>query len=236
MKAEHRKELEANTLAEKMGRVVETVKAGQRRTYVTYLVVLAGILIAAFLGYRWWTNKKVVASSQWVEFYDGNRSSIEKLAQEKDTTVGKAARLQFAWFVYWDYGVKMMRRDPDGAVAAIHVAEKTYSELIDECKDDSSPLFKLQAMLGRAVAVETLAVQDRNRLKSAKDFYQEIVTEFDKKDYAEVKFAQQRLDILNDKTKDAELRNTYQELQKMLGVAAPRALKDGMPDLPKKKL
>src|SRR5438105_1396043 len=104
MKAEQRKELETNTLADKMGHMMQRVKTSQRRTYVTYGLIAAAVVVAAWLGYRWYTSDVAERSMQWVSFYDGAGGQIDELAKLKESNVAKAARFQNAWNEYWNFG------------------------------------------------------------------------------------------------------------------------------------
>jgi hypothetical protein len=221
MKAEQRKELETNTLADKMGHVMQRVKTSPRRTFMTYLVIAAVVIFGLWFGYRWWLGVKAETSLQWLRLYDGAGGQMEELiAKDRDTQASKAARFQKIWIYYWDYGVKMAASDQKGSLMMLKQAVQDYTDLAEDCKGD--PVFEPQALLGRAVAQETMAVQDRDHLKKAEQFYEEILTINDKKyeKSAEGKFALQRLDILRDKTKKAELSATYADLQKLLRVPA----------------
>lgn len=224
MKAEQRKELETNTLADKMGHVVTSMKGGSRRTVLIYAGLAALLVVAAWVGYRMYQGSKEEASMRWVYLYDGAQPKIDALATMENEQ-GKAARFQRAWLFYWEAGVKNLGRDQAGAVSALKGAEKEYSELMTLCKDD--PVYEPQAMLGRAVAIETLAVQDRANLDRAAKAYQEILEIHDKKyeNYAEGKFAKSRLEYVSAKDekgqanpKHVSLRESYQKLSQMLGV------------------
>jgi hypothetical protein len=217
MKAEQRKELETNTLADKMGQVVQRVKTGQRRTFLTYVIVTVALIVAAWLGYRWYNSDRSERSLQWLKLYDGSGNHIDELTQEKDSYAGKAARLQVAWFAYWDFGTKMMASNKDGAMQQLKKSADLYGTLAEDCKDDK--VFEPQALLGRAVAQESRAVQDRDHLKKAKDYYEELVKKYEKS--AEAEFARKRLEILKDDSKRGELSATYKELQGLLGIPAP---------------
>ena len=58
MKAEQRKELETNTLADKMGRAMLRVKSSPRRTFLTYVIVAAAAIFAVWFGLHWWNAGK----------------------------------------------------------------------------------------------------------------------------------------------------------------------------------
>ena len=216
MKAEQRKELETNTLADKMGRFMQRVKVGQRRTFMMYFLAVAGLFVILFLAYRWWNRDAEARSMQWIMLYDGSQEHLKQLAASdaKDTPAGKAARLQEAWLDYWYFGVKKSGGDPRGALNSIKIALRTYTELVDNCKDD--PTFEPQAMLGMAVSEESLAVEDVVHLKKAKTLYDELAKKYE--NTAEGKFAKLRHEILNDPTKNKALSKEYDELRRMLDV------------------
>ena len=221
MKAEQRKELETNTLADKMGLVVQRVKGSPRRTFMTYLIVTVVTLAVLWLGWRWWTSKDLERSEQWLRFYDGAGHHIDTLAKEKDSYASKAARFQDAWMAYWDLGIKMLATEKGSAIASLKLSAKLYGDLAEECKDD--PVFEPQALLGRAAAVESLSVLEPDLLKKAQDLYKELtsIEKYDK--HAEVKFARERLKIMDDETSRKELSNTYRLLQGLLDIRDPAA-------------
>jgi hypothetical protein len=213
MKAEQRKELETNTLADRMGKVVQRVKTSPRRTFFTYLFIIAVLAGAAWYGWRLWSEARVTESAKWVQLYDGAGNHIEFLLRDKESNPGKAARFQAAWLLYWDFGVKMLATNSEGSLQSLKEAGEMYKKLAEECKDDK--VFEPQALLGRAVVEETFAVQDRKRLDKAKVFYEEIVEKHAKS--AEGKYAQERLERLK-ANKGRDLINTYETLQRLLGV------------------
>jgi hypothetical protein len=217
MKAEQRKELETNTLADRMGRVMQRVKGSPRRTFLTYFLVTVAVLVAAWFGYRWYYGDVTEKSLQWLKLYDGSGNLIQDLARDPDTNSGKAALFQIAWEFYWLDGVKMMASDKVGAMKSLKRSVDLYGQLAEKCKDDK--IFEPQALLGRAVAQETRAVEDRDHLKKAKEYYEELTTKYEKS--AEAEFARKRLEILKDDAKRGDLANTYKELQGLLGIPAP---------------
>lgn len=234
MKAEQRKELETNTLADKMGNVMQRVKSSPRRTFFTYLIVFGVLAFAAWFGWQYYSEQRAGSSEQWVKIYDAAGNHIDELAgKEKETNAGKAARFQIAWLLYWDLGIKTLATDPTGSLKNLKNAGGIYALLAEECKDD--PLFEPQAMLGRAVVEESMAVQNLDHLKKAKDHYEAVVDKYKDKDCAEAKFAQQRLESFG-KNKKRELEGTYDMLQLLLRVPQPMPQfmpgGDGLPPLP----
>jgi hypothetical protein len=227
MKAEHRKELETNILADKMGQTMQRVKAGTRQTVLMYFVGLLVLSIALFIAYRWYASSTADASEQWLKLYDGSPARLQYLSsKEGETPAGKAARLQLLWILYWEIGIKRLGTDQRGTMELFKVVEKEYRDLAENCKDD--PLFEAQAMLGQAVVVESWAVQDRSHLERAKTLYDALVQKHGA--MAEGKFAKERYDLLKDTKKLAEIRNVYDELQLLLNV--PALERPQMPILP----
>jgi hypothetical protein len=222
MKAEQRKELETNTLADKMGHMMQRVKAGQRRTFFIYFLVAASVAVAAFLGYRWWTTERQERSEQWVRFYDGSGQQIQEFAANKEigeTNVGKAARLQLAWHLYWTDGIKMVGAEPRLAMVRLMQAKQIYQTVAEQSKDD--PLYEPQSLLGAAVCEESLAAQDpRTHLEEAKKLYKGLAEHEKYGKMAEGRFAEERLKILNEKTRYEALVDEYLELKTMLDIPA----------------
>jgi hypothetical protein len=227
MKAEQRKELETNTLADKMGQTMQRVKAGSRRTALLYFVGMLFLAIALFLGYRWYTTANQEASEQWLKLYDAAPGHLRYLsAKEGETAAGKAARLQVLWINFWELGIKRLGTDQRGTIELFKILDKEYKELAETCKDD--PLFEAQALLGRAVVVESWAVQDASHLDRAKKLYEELADKHSTT--AEGRFAKERFDVLKDAKKLAETRAIYAELQMLLNV--PGVDRPQMPPLP----
>ncbi len=213
MKADQRKELETNTLADRMGHVMQRVQTSQRRTVVLYGVAVVVVIFLLWFGYRWWDDQKQGTSLQWLTLYDGAPRGLDELSKDRTSAAGKAARLQIAWIAYWDLGVKSAAADKLGSLSALKEAQRLYGELVEDCKDDKNPVFMQQAMLGLAVTQESLAVENPASLKKASENYKELVEKFPKS--AEAKFARDRLEILDDETKRKSLENSYESLRRL---------------------
>ncbi|MBI2808797.1 MAG: hypothetical protein HYX68_27760 [Planctomycetes bacterium] len=216
MKAEQRKELETNTLADRMGHVVQRVKTGQRRTMLIYFVAVAGLVIATWVGYRWWYSGVEETSVRWLNFYDGGGDYLSSLAgKDLSTPEGKAARLQIAWILYWDEGVKWIGANQGRGIAGLKKASEFYEELVTACEKDK--VLQPQAMLGHAACEENLAVLDpAKRLRKARDLYEELVKKHPES--AEANFARERLEILNDAKKTEKLVATYTTIDQVLRI------------------
>lgn len=234
MKAEQRKELETNTLADKMGHVMTRVKGSGRRTFVIYLLTTIALVVALFISYRWWVTEKEANSARWMNLYDASPNKLFELMKTDGTTYpGKAARFQVLWHLYWENGIKMIGMNPDGSMKTMQQVGDEYKKLAEECKDD--PIFEPQAMLGRAVAKESLAPQDRSHLDGATELYDEVIKKYP--DSAQGKFAKKRYDQLKDDKTRKEIRIFYEAMERKLQVppvqAAPQLQ---MPGAKKDKL
>jgi hypothetical protein len=98
MKAEHRKELETNKLADKIGGVVQSFKEGPSRNAIIYgsIVVVAILLIIV---YRWVSaNATATDSNRWLRLEQiTSRDELQSFSKENpDTEQGRVARLQLA--------------------------------------------------------------------------------------------------------------------------------------------
>jgi hypothetical protein len=231
MKAEQRKELETNTLADKVGQAMQRVKGSSRRSAIIYFLVGVALLIALFFAYRWYDLSKKENSLAWLMFDDGSQDHLLQL-QKLESPAGRAARFQIAWILYWEEGVRMIGVNPPGALKALKEASVRYEALAKECAEADDKIFEPQALLGVAVCEETRAVQDLALLTQAKASYAKILSVHDGKykESAAGIFAQKRLDQMNDKTKLKEMELVYEELQKSLQV--PGAMRGGDLGLP----
>jgi hypothetical protein len=213
MKAETRKELETNTLADKMGQAMEKVKGGSPRAILVYILVFFALLVVLWLGYRWYVTTQDENSRQWMMVYDGAAKHIHDVAKEKSSNAAKAARFQIAWEHYWEGGIKNLGFRPEATIEYLRTTRELYKALAEDCKDD--PVFEPQAKLGLAVIAETLAIQDPQELDRAKKLYEELEEKHGKS--AEADFARERLKHLKDK-KFAETRQVYEDLRRMFRV------------------
>ncbi len=236
MKAEHRKELETNTLADRMGQAMQRVKTGRRSTFMLYFFVAIALLIALWFGWSYMAGSRQETSNRWLFLDDGGQKNLAELAtKEKSTNAGKAARLQIAWMLYWEKGVKFVGTDPQGAMQMLKTSGDLYRELAEECKDD--PLFEPQALLGIAVVEETKTLQDPAHLDKAHEAYKAVLGADNKyKDTIEGKYAKERIELLKDAKKRAEIAALYDDLRRDFGIRAIQQIHQGLPgfgkDLP----
>lgn len=162
MKAEHRKELQTNVLADRLGRMVQDFKGGPKPNTL-YLV---GFLVAALVLYGVWKIYSGVklseASTQWVtlDHVDQVVKSTAALEQyetlardQRGTVVGRTAQFQMARMLLAE-GLQNLAADPKQAATKVVKARERYAELTKLCAD--APLLLQEAMMARAKAEEAL--------------------------------------------------------------------------------
>jgi hypothetical protein len=176
MKAEHRKELQTNSLADLLGRTVRKARSGGGISWFTVFVVV--FLVVAALGYLWVRkNKNQVSAEAWARLEFNDRKSLEELASESsDTKQGQAARFTIGYGYLWD-GIRLLgagdSKYVQGGISYLSEAVQVFSKLADECKDDNEQLAEAKYHL--AVAFEALAgVLDVKILEEAQKNFEEL--------------------------------------------------------------
>lgn len=228
MKAEHRKELETNVLADRMGRALEGLKSKPQRG--TMFIVVVGIVAVAvaFFGMRWYRMSKSENSEAWYlcyrffEFADGTSQDSLQAARELqkhieeshgDKAQGRFTRMQFNHRDTW-YGILLLGADPKGSRSRLNRASAVYEEILKQSEDD--PVLAPEAMYGMAIIEETLAIDDRKHLDRAMEMYEDLTKnkEYAKSAYA--KLAEHRLETLRDDSRRREVNDVYMDLQRMM--------------------
>jgi hypothetical protein len=222
MKAEHRKELETNSLAEGVGKLIQQVKKPKDRSLVIYLVI-AVVVVGLLSLYALVRSRRVEQGAEyWLYLDNGGRGLLSELMKESnaETNQGKSARLQFAWIKFWENGVKSIGSEPDNAMRMLDGLVKEYRELADSCKGD--PVFEPEALYAMAVIEETRAIQDRRQLDVALQKYKDLAKDHPKSAHGIE--AAKRVEVLEDPRKRAEIVQFYQDMQQSLRVPPPEAM------------
>jgi tetratricopeptide (TPR) repeat protein len=177
MKAEHRKELETNTLADRIGGFVQGFKEGPSRNALIYgsLVCVALVL---FVIYRWVaTNATSADSARWLRTEEiTTREDLESFAKDNaETEPGRLSRFQLARIdlVNGLSGLGSLSRGD--ALKAIRRAAESYEKLAGE--SGRSPLLAQEALFNAAKARESLGEYDQARqlyARLARDYPQSI--------------------------------------------------------------
>jgi hypothetical protein len=208
MKAEHRKELHTNALAEHLGKFIEGVKAGPKPSSVVLwgLVILA---VGVFIAWHYWAGaRSATDSALWVKL-DGtnNVEALQALSNEnRGTAPARVARFQEARALY-QQGIQALCYKPKDARQDLEKAGELYGQLAQECADE--PLLAQEALLGGAKAAESLG-----ELNRARELYQRLASAYPKSFQGEA--AAKRAEALQNQAVEA----FYQDLDKRASLKA----------------
>jgi len=171
MKAEHRKELQTNALAEGMGRMIRGIRQKPKgRSVLIWVVVLA--VAAGVIFWVWRSgNTRQKSSEQWSNLDIGTSPDHLLVVGFRPpdykevvaTRQGEAARFQVAWFMLYESGIRSLADRGNGNPFALLQgkdsllqAKTLYSDLTKEVGED--PIWGPEALYNFAVAEECLAV------------------------------------------------------------------------------
>ncbi len=192
MKAEHRKELMTNSLAQTLEHTVQRLKEGPSRSTVVVLVVV-GLAVLLFFVWRWFSqNAQESDSGRWLQWDNLTvPSQVNDFLKEKDveeTTQARLARFLEARRRLAD-GTRDLGFNRTTSHENLTEALKLYSGLADQTSD--RPLLHEEALLGAGKAAESLGKYDE-----AKGFYQKLADKYP--DSARGRSAKASLARLND--------------------------------------
>jgi tetratricopeptide (TPR) repeat protein len=166
MKAEHRKELHTNVLADRLGKLLQGFREGFGRPSNTALLVWGGIFVAIVLliGWKVYSNARTRSkSAEWRQLDEAsNFGDLEKIAGENPgSSPARIVRYQMAR-VHLRRGMEnFCSSSLDGhenALEDLNQAATLYGELSNEVKDN--PVLIQEALLGVAKAKEALGELD----------------------------------------------------------------------------
>jgi len=164
MKAEHRKELHTNVLADRLGKTFQSMKEGPSRgtLLVAGLLVLAAVLVFTWRYFA--ASARENDSARW-QRWDSLfvPQQLEAFAGERDvqgTTQARLARFQLARLQLHE-GLRELGSARDRARENIGKATGAYEKLIEEARD--IPLLQQEALLGAAKGYESVGDFDRAR-------------------------------------------------------------------------
>jgi len=173
MKAEERKALETNVLAQQLGRAVEGIKQGPSRETTIFLIVVAVIALVAGLFYYFYTSAINTASNRWLRLSSiVFTEQLDQFVEEsdlKDTIQGRLGRFKEAR-VKLNSGLRDLAANYDSASKDIQSAIEMYTSLIPSVT--RLPLLHQEALAGCARGHEALGNMDE-----AIQFYERLVRE-----------------------------------------------------------
>jgi hypothetical protein len=212
MKAEHRKELQTNTLADVLGRTVRNVRSGGTGLSWTKIIIIA-VLVLGVLLFVWWKRNQANRNAEmWVLLDDNTPKKLEMLGSvdSKDTTQGKAAILTSNFGDL--FGTVRLLGSPDLqdiALKNLEIMQARYSDLVKMYAED--PEWQAEAKYGLAVATEGLAAKDPKNLEEAKRTYEELAKGSPNTGFGVL--AARRLEQLNDPVEGAAILVFYSEFK-----------------------
>src|ERR1700722_15661242 len=100
MKAEHRKELETNVLAQQLGKAYEGLKQGPSRSTVLWVGGAVAVVLIVFLFRYFMSSSEATASERWTKLdevaFPEQLDSLLKESDFKDTPQGRLAEFKEA--------------------------------------------------------------------------------------------------------------------------------------------
>src|SRR5262249_53330511 len=136
MKAEHRKELQTNALADRMGRLLQRMKTPpKKRSLLLWLLVIAAVVAVGV----WWYGRRQRSENeekQWTELeLTGSFPDLTHFVEVyKTSPQARMARFQRAWILTWEAGVKSIAANPE-ARRYLEAGIEEYGALAEEVKD-----------------------------------------------------------------------------------------------------
>jgi hypothetical protein len=230
MKAEHRKELETNTLAEGVGQLVRRMKGRPKRNMFGWVAAGVAFLVVLFLVYRGIHMSREDNAERWAALDLGSPRALDGLiVNSPDTYPGKSALLEKSWITFWEEGIKGLAHTGQGAKALkqLEAAARTYEEAAKACKDD--PTMEPEALYALAIIEETRAVLDRKHLDSAKTKYEELDQKYGTSAFGGL--ARERLKLFTDDNKRKALAQFYLDLSEKLRLEQELRINDALKGL-----
>lgn len=171
MKAEHRKELQTNYLADHLGRWLQGLKAGPKSSTV---VIWMAVLVIAALVAGWWFWSKASAkdrSALWLKLDEAtNAEELAKLAKDNRGTIPAQVARSWEDRTLFQQGVQDLYSPQNRAEALekLKKAQEMADKLAAECKE--LPILTQEALMTAAQAHESVGELDK-----AKAFYDKLV-------------------------------------------------------------
>jgi hypothetical protein len=188
MKAEERKHLKENELAERLGRAWRTVASGSTTSTIIWGVILVGLALA--IGWRYYSNHAFQSrSAEWSAVERADKvAELEQIAKDHPgTVVGRVAqfhlnRYQMAMSLAQIAGPSGEERVK--AADTLATVRDSYADLAKQMSDE--PELVEEALMGVAKADEVLAgvpkadnpKEPRESLDTAQQAYAEVARRF----------------------------------------------------------
>jgi hypothetical protein len=161
MKAQKRHELHTNFLADRLGRILQSMKGGNRSTasVLGWTFLILALATYALWQYSEWASQGR-RSEQWMvlsgavhDFREGNEKLSKLAVSQRGTIPGRTARFEVARLDL-QQGEEELRLSRSEGIKNLVEARKLYKELSGECVD--CPILAQEALMGIAKAEESL--------------------------------------------------------------------------------
>jgi hypothetical protein len=231
MKAEHRKELQTNFLADRMGRLLQGVRSGPQSKSSAAIWVLAILTLGTLL--LWYVvGARSNHSPLWVKFEEdslrGDTAGLSQLARENPGTLpARAAWFQTARLLLEGGLASLYSSEHNKARGDVTKARDQFEKLAKECIDDST--LASQALLGAAKAEEALVgvpdgddpEQSVGNFDKVLHYYHQLTEKYP--DTFAGKIAQERLNRFENEKDRADAEKFYQEMRQQFVADAGKS-------------
>jgi tetratricopeptide (TPR) repeat protein len=206
MKAEHRKELQTNALAQQIARLVEGARS-KPNTRTLLILGAVALVILLFFGWRYFSGKSTETVSQrWRQLYDATSvQAIDEVAEQaKGTDPGLVAELRLARIELKD-GLSELGSPARHAAAVKKVegAAAKYEQLAQQTRK-LLPVQIQEALLNAGKAQESLG-----KLDSALGHYEKLAGTYPQSEAG--KWAAERAKKIKEQRE--KLQDFYKDLQ-----------------------
>lgn len=225
MKAEHRKELQTNLLADRLGKLAKGIQSPQSTPIALW--VLGLLAVAVLVGWYFSTGTSKANSQLWADLEEDTynkdliaaEDSFKKLSQDSPRTMpGRTARFQRARLLLPSGLEELGSSQRDFAAKRVGEARSLYRQLSGECPDE--PLLAQEALMGAAKAEEALAGVSKDdkpeeaegSLDEALKLYRQLADKYP--DSYLGKKAKERVRLLVDNKTRPEIQSFYDDMRK----------------------
>jgi hypothetical protein len=214
MKAQQRKELHTNALADWLGRFAQMVRQTRQGPNTSLLVgaVVVVAIAAGVVGWMWYNrHSKLQTSAENRELEQAqSREDYKKIADaHANTPAGRVARLQMARLSLREGLDQLYASNADDRTKArenLEDAKKYYASLVRDCQD--APVLVQECLMGQAKAQESLGDLD-----GALATYRTLTTQH--KDSFLAREADERVKFLENADNRAKMEEFYKKLNEL---------------------
>lgn len=169
MKAEERKALQTNSLAQELNKVVEGIKKGPSRSTVYYVALIGAAVLIFFTARYFWRSSETLASQRWLQldeivFQEQLESFLN--SELKDTPQGRLAQYKEARYKL-SLGMRDLGTNPGEARKNLDKGTQAYEDLLKA--PERVELLHQEALYGAAKGNEAL-----NNIDKARGYYEQL--------------------------------------------------------------